>query len=821
MRVSLGLDSAWRWLLRAPLGLWVKVTVKPESAAEALLARPRPLCYVLERESQIDLAVLNGVCSRLRLPRPIRKLAAGPLRLEQAFFELERRAGFVGTRVDLRSPAFLAHLVDAAERHPEFDVDLVPVAIFWGRAPNKERVWWRLPFSENWALAGPVRKVLTVALNGRDTVVHFGEPLRLRDVLDTDVNGSVAVRRAMRLLRATLRAQRASTIGPDLSHRRTVVAQVLRSCQVRRIVKRQAAGSQDQRRVVLLRAQKIATEIAANYSQPFVTFAALALGKLWNRLYDGVDFEHVEKLQEAGDNAELIYVPCHRSHMDYLLLSYVLYRKGFALPHVAAGVNLNLPIVGRFLRKGGAFFLRRSFKGDALYAAVFAKYLGVMMARGHALEYFIEGGRSRTGRLLAPRTGMLAMTVRSYLNDPRRRPVFIPVYFGYERIVEGNTYRGELSGAPKQTETVLGLLKSLPALRSKFGKVHVNLGVPIELEPLLRARNPAWVGGPLDDDAIDPDWLRDTVTELAARIMQRINAAAAVTPINLVATAMLATARQVMPERDLVRQLDLYGRLLRAAPYAPEVTLSAATAPQMVDYAIGMGYIERQPHELGMLVHMSTENAILATYYRNNVLHLLAMPSLLACCFLNNSNMSEADIQRLAWRVYPYIGEELFLRWREGEVAELIREQLATFATLGLLKRSESGDQWSRPEASTAQAMQLSLLAQASLQTIERYYLAIAVLARAGSGAMSVPALLQACHLMAQRMSLMYGLAAPEFFDKALFRDFIEHLRRRQVVSVAANGTLEFGAALDGVAADAQLVLSEQIRHSILQVTHA
>jgi glycerol-3-phosphate O-acyltransferase len=158
-------------------------------------------------------------------------------------------------------------------------------------------------------------------------------------------------------------------------------------------------------------------------------------------------------LNEIGDGAEIIYVPCHRSHMDYLLLSYVIYRKGFAVPHVAAGINLNLPVIGRFLRMGGAFFLRRSFKGDALYATVFAKYLGIMIARGHSLEYFIEGGRSRTGRLLSPRTGMLSMTVRAYLRDPKRPVVFMPVYFGYERIVEGRTYIGELSGQPKAKYT--------------------------------------------------------------------------------------------------------------------------------------------------------------------------------------------------------------------------------------------------------------------------------------------------------------------------------------------------------------------------------
>ena len=192
---------------------------------------------------------------------------------------------------------------------------------------------------------------------------------------------------------------------------------------------------------------------------------------LWTRLYDGIEFQHVDTLQQVAEGNEIVYVPCHRSHMDYLLLSYAIYQRGYAVPHIAAGLNLNLPIVGRFLRKGGAFFIRRSFRGNALYTVVFMKYLAAMMARGHSLEYFIEGGRSRTGRLRPPMTGMLSMTVRSYLREPRRPVVFVPVYFGYERIVEGPTYIGELSGRPKEKESILGPAahrrQAAPALRQR------------------------------------------------------------------------------------------------------------------------------------------------------------------------------------------------------------------------------------------------------------------------------------------------------------------------------------------------------------------
>ncbi len=364
----------------------------------------------------------------------------------------------------------------------------MPVAIFWGRAPHKEASLWRLFFAEDWVLVGRFRKVLGVLVNGRNTLVHFGDPVRLRDAMQEGMDEQRSVRRLLRTLRSILRAQRASTIGPDLSHRRTLVAQLLKTADVRNAVRREMQAHGSSRRAALIAARKYAVEIAANYSQAFVRFMAALLGWLWNRVFDGVKFEHVDQLNDIGDGAEIIYVPCHRSHMDYLLLSYVIYRKGFAVPHVAAGINLNLPVIGRYLRKGGAFFLRRSFKGDALYAAVFAKYLGVMMARGHSLEYFIEGGRSRTGRLLPPRTGMLSMTVRAYLRDPNRRVIFMPVYFGYERIVEGRTYIGELSGQPKQKESVFGLIKStISVLRSKLGIVNVNLGRPIPLDALLCA----------------------------------------------------------------------------------------------------------------------------------------------------------------------------------------------------------------------------------------------------------------------------------------------------------------------------------------------
>src|SRR4029077_18634759 len=122
---------------------------------------------------------------------------------------------------------------------------------------------------------------------------------------------------------------------------------------------------------------------------------------------------------------------------------------------------------------------------------------------------------------------------------------------------------------------------------------------------------------------------------------------------------------QALPEVDLVRQVELYQQLLRDAPYSPLVTVTADSGQQIVAYAEAFGILERQKHPLGDIMRMSAENAVLATYYRNNILHLFAMPSLIACCFLSNADMRTTGIHRMVWRVYPYISAELFLRWDE------------------------------------------------------------------------------------------------------------------------------------------------------------
>jgi glycerol-3-phosphate O-acyltransferase len=806
------------WLLRWLLALWVRFRVVPEDVRAQLLSCEAPVCYVLEHKSAADLAVLQRACAALGLPRPGRPLGRG-IREARSFLYLVRARGVWGERQDRRPPAQLARMIAALRADPAADFMLVPVALYWGRAPQKEGSWLRLLFVEDWVLASRAGKFMQVLFNGRNTLIEFEQPTSLRALLGSQLASAQRGRRVARTLAAVLARRRAARIGPDLSHRRTIVNSVLRTRAVRAAVAQEMRERRTTRLAALQRARGYAWEIAANYSHAFVRFMEFALAWLWNRLYDGVEVAHAETLEVASEGAEIVYVPCHRSHMDYLLLGYAIYVLGYAVPHTAAGANLNLPVVGRLLRKGGAFFLRRSFGGNRLYTAVFMKYMAAIMARGHALEYFVEGGRSRTGRLLQPKTGMLLMTVRSFLAAPVRPLVFVPVYFGYERLVEGRTYIGELSGRPKEKESLLGLLGAWRVLRERFGKVHVNLGEPIALTDLLDAHTAHWRTAAAHDDARQP-WVGAAVDDLALRIMRNINSAAAVTPVNLLAVTLLAMPRQALPEDDLVRQLELYRALLGDFPYSERVTVTRLSGQEMIAYGEALKMVAREAHALGDIVSMGLQSAVLATYFRNNVLHLFALPSLVACVFVSNARVSRADLQRLAWRIYPYIAAELFLRWSEAQLPAVVDGVLECLGSHGLIERDPEVDGWRRPAPDSPQSMQLALLAQATVQTIERYYMVVAQLARAGSGAINQATLEERCQQTAQRMTLLYGLNSPEFFDRSMFANFIALLRSRGVIRSGEGGRLEFDEVLLRVAQDAQFVLSEQLRHSILQIMH-
>jgi glycerol-3-phosphate O-acyltransferase len=710
----------------------------------------------------------------------------------------------------------LKRLVEASIAAGGKELLLVPVAIYWGRSPQKEHSWLRLLFTENWDVAGRTRKLLTTVFQGRNTLLRYSEPLTLSSIVQNGLETEIAFRKVSRILRVHFRQRRVATVGPDLSHQRTLLNHVLADPNVRAAINADAGNNAAKLEQSTQKARKYAREIAAHISYPTVRVLERFLGWVWNRIYDGIELQHVDRLHEVARDSEVVYVPCHRSHIDYLLLNYIVYHQGLSLPHVAAGINLNMPFIGPVLRRCGAFFLRRTFKGNRLYAAVFNAYLRQILVRGHAIEYFVEGGRSRTGRLLEPKAGMLAMTVSSYVQEPRLPLVFVPVYFGYEKLIEGDSFISELGGAAKKKETLSGLIRSVKSLRENFGKVYVNIGKPIPLDPMLDARRPDWRVSVANDDE-RPTWISDIIDELGEDIMRGINAAAAVTPISLLASVLLETPKQTMGELELQRQLQLSMSLLKRFRYSESVTIPDWSPEDIIDHGEKLKVISRTAHPLGDVVSMAEREAVLLTYFRNNVQHLFAIPASIACCFIQGRRIEHSELLRLVRLIYPFMQTELRLQWDYEDIDDVTAAAIDALIEENILIRD--GKFLVRPPAGSGPAFQLMMLGQSMVSMLQRFYLVIALLVRNGSGTLTRAKLEGLCQKSAQRMAMIYGLHSPDFFDKALFRDFINILRQRDVLRRNASGFLEFDDDINRIGEDARLVLGEEIRHSILSLT--
>ncbi|AHI32280.1 MULTISPECIES: glycerol-3-phosphate 1-O-acyltransferase PlsB [Marinobacter] len=818
MRFFLGLRSLILTLFRKILFLWVRTDVSGNSV-EALGVDPeKPVCYVLQYSSLSSRLVLEQEVLRAGLPGAESSLPVknGP---NHSFFFLYRRIGGLFRRRQTPVPTgeFRA-LVRHGLEHPEQDVQIVPVSLFWGRSPDKEKSLVKLLLSDTWSVAGRLQKFLIIMVHGRSTYVQFNQPLSLKQVIDEYRHSEErANRKLARILRTHFRRVRQAVLGPDLSHRRTLVGGLVRTQAVKEAIRETARKDDIPPEKVRAKAYKYADEIAASMSIVTIRFLEVVLSWLWNRIYNGIAINNIRVAKEEAQDNAVVYVPCHRSHIDYLLLSYVLYKNGLMPPHIAAGINLNMPIVGPILRRGGAFFMRRSFRDNPLYATVFNEYMHVMFSRGYSVEYFVEGGRSRTGRMLQPRPGMLSMTVRSFLRDHRKPIVFVPVYIGYEKVMEGRSYLGELRGKKKQKESVFAIAKTVRKLSNSFGQVAVNFGEAIPLAEVLDEVEPSWREEAYDSE-YRPKWLNQAVSELSNRVASSINASVAVNPIGMTATVLLGTDRLAMDEGQLIRLMDQYADLLKAFPYADTITLPEGSGKDWVNYCENMGLITRQPQKLGDIIALEGSNAILMTYYRNNIQHLFALPSLIASLFENKNSLRRDKIEFLASVAYPYLKSELFLKYDAEEIDGVINQWIDVLLEKGLLFEEEE-DRISRPEEGTDAMLRLRVLSRFIIQTLERYHIAIGILRKYGSGKITAGELEEQSTLLAERMSILFGLNAPEFFDKTLFRNFIANMQHNGVITTDDDGLLCYTDGLDEVAEDARLVLSVEKRQAIQQVT--
>lgn len=806
-------------LLRKPLLWWVKTRVAPSGLPQELgLDLTRPICYVLATRSIADHFLLDETCRQQGLPPPRGGFGELPKPGRAAAVALPRLEGR-GMQSRYGNPVEIRRMVTQAIVDRDYNVQLVPVSVFWGRNPGQETSLLKIIFSDS-LRAGAVRKLFIILFNGRNTFVSFGRPISFQDFMARDPEPQAAARKLVRVLRVHFRRQRAATLGPNIINRAQVLSNIIGMPSVREQIRLEAAAERISFEQAEERAWNYADEIAADYNNATLSFIVRVLTWLWNRIFDGIQVHHAERLRAFAHHHGVVYLPAHRSHMDYLLVSYVLYQQGLVPPHVAAGINLNFWPVGSLIRRLGGFYLRRKFGGNKLYTAVFRAYVDMLMSRGYSMQFFPEGGRSRTGRLLAPKTGMLSMTVQSFLRNPDQSIVLVPIYTGYDKVMEVSSYFKELKGVrSKKNESMGDLIRATRVVRMAFGKSYISFGEPLNLALFLDDRHPGWrTDLTAASDGEWPDWFSEFITTLSHEVMTRINSAAALNPVGLVTTALLASPQKALAEDDLCEQLDSWMALLRARPYSDDVWVPPMSGAAMLAYAEKVARLTRIQHPWGDVIAAEGREAILLTYYRNSVLHLLALPSLIASYFQERELIEESTLIDGCMELYPFLRRELFLRWRDKQTESAIREMIDVLVSRRLLSRDASGA-LRRPPVTSLEFGSLMGLANVMRETLERYCMTTVLLAEnLSAGHIERSEFEQQCHLMAQRMAVLSGRNAPEFFDKTLFSNYIDTLKRLQLLIPDADlgdRSLTIDAQLQRMAEESMRRLSGEAQQRI------
>jgi len=406
---------------------------------------------------------------------------------------------------------------------------------------------------------------------------------------------------------------------------------------------------------------------------------------------------------------------------------------------------------------------------------VFREYLGELFSRGYSVEYFVEGGRSRTGRLLDPKTGTLSMTLQAMLRGGTRPITLVPIYIGYEHVMEVGTYAKELRGATKEKENVFQMLRGLSKLRN-LGQGYVNFGEPLPLMTYLNQHVPEWRESIDPIEAIRPAWLTPTVNTIAADLMVRINNAGAANAMNLCCTALLASRQRSLTREQLTEQLDCYLDLLRNVPYSPDATAPAASASELIAHALQMNKFEVEKDTIGDIIILPREQAVLMTYYRNNIAHMLVLPSLMAAIVTQHRQISREELLRHVDVLYPMLKAELFLRWDNSELPEVLNALIAEMVRQGLLV-----DKDDRLYLNPQRSRTLQLLAAGARETLQRYAITFWLLS--ANPAINRGTLEKESRTLAQRLSVLHGINAPEFFDKAVFSTLVLTLRDEGYIS--------------------------------------
>lgn len=798
-----------------------------EQARLAGLAERGSLVYVMRSAGVLYYLYFVWAFARRKLPLPTAVVGfpRGLHRLLALLVGLPARTGKDGmvqsleagesVMVFLRRPAFLrsrgtpledpfAELV-GLQRRLDRPIFVLPQILIFKRAPVRLRPGIRDVVLGSAEAPGIFHTLISFLSNYKRSFVKIGLPVEVQKMIEREPAAADAVvaRKVRGSLAVGLGRELRAVVGPPLKATERMIDETMRDRVLRAELEREARRSNRPMGAVEKEARKAIAEIAAKYSPAVLDGATTAGRWMFQRLYDGfhVDEEGLRVAAEKSKRAPLVICPTHRSHMDYIAVTHMMWERGMTAPLVAAGANLSFFPLGPFLRRAGAFFIRRGFRGDKVYAAVLAAYIRKLIRDGYTQEFYPEGGRTRTGRILDPKLGLLAMQVDAWLAGSRSDLYFVPVAIDYARLIEAEAYSRELAGGEKVRESARELLKTAKVLTRRWGRIYVQVDEPISLRAFTERLG-------FDPESLTPPQKKALVRALGKRIawgmgkVQTLNAPA------LTAAALLAARREAEPLPALLRRVSLLLHLARVKGrrLAPELQDADEAALEALLVAALRGFeqdglIEAQAIGGQIFYRQRGTGAMALAFYRNNISPHFTYESLLSTVLLASQKLALsreealAEVEALLFRL-----EGSVILSPEHALADCIESAADRLEDRGLVAREGEGYRVLRDGVGG-----LSLLRSFLRDVIEAHLIVLTTTERLAEGPVDRRELLRLSFETGKKLLAAGRVRCQESLSKPAFEQAITWLSRNdRLVSkgskLALHGELEEKASRDAQA---------------------
>lgn len=779
------LNKILRWLLYWPFRFTTTCEPIPYEPLKHMKLDPNlPICYVTVSSSIGNMMCLERLTNHLGLPNPFSKLyVQGQWAVRTAYLDSPRMFSSHSKEGNLNEAIAQWFQISATTSLP---IQIIPLTPLWSRNPGYEGQKLHGFSTDNHTPSW--RKFLQLTFQGRDNCVMVSNPVLTTDLV-RDLGDHFKPELLRRLVSLHFIKNARTLVGRPLPNRERLIEELLRRPATQAAAQKEAEEKNKPLTEVQNEARQIFEIMVSDPRYPLLKFLNGIITRVWKRIYHGQTIKGAEKVVDLVQRGhEIIYIPCHRSHMDYVLLSFVIFHEGLPLPQIASGDNLNFFPVGPLIRRCGSYFIRRKMKGDHFYIALFSEYLSLLFERGYATEFFIEGGRSRTGRTLPPKTGMVSMAVQAQLRGISRPITFVPTYLGYEHVSEIRSYMSELSGVAKKKESAWQLLGIFKRMRY-YGRGYVTFGQPVDITEFLDNNVPLWRKDIDPQGLTRPEWLRETSNALAGKIIRSLNGAASVNGINLCAMALMCDDDHTMSMHKLRSCLELFIKMLKVDPKLRDL-VPEEDIDTLIKQALELNKF--RAYDVGedmKFLRPSYGQSLQLTYFKNNIVHLFALPALLANIILRNGHIKRSDIRVHARSLFYFLRHELYAPVAEADLDELIEKYIDEMLRGEYIVEHEgtiyvSGDGYE----------EFYILAVSVRPNLIRYLVAATALKNTPDNTIDQADFIEKCLVYAKRLPANVTDNSPEFADPILFRIMCETLKRHEYFFENANHTIHTNA---------------------------